>query len=92
MKMTIERVKEKYAEFIDTRVYKDRKDFPDFFAPDEWDDIKGGYFYDDNSCYIMVGNDNAPTKYYMMIEKDEYFSDDLDHLENILYDEYYLTL
>ena len=77
-----------FDDFIKTRVYLEPKDFPDYLTEDELsEDVVGGYFYQNEACYILV---QRTPKYYLMIERSEYESDDLINLENILFQDFAL--
>ena len=89
--MTI-KLSKAYDDFVNTRRYIERKNFPDYVGEDEWEDVKGGYFYHNDACFILVGKDNSKDfnfqKYYLLIERSEYSSDDLTLMENKLFLEF----
>jgi len=92
--MTI-KLSKAYDDFIKTRKYLDVKKFPDYLIEEEIsEDVIGGYFYQNEGCYILVNkkdkaNPLSPS-YYLIIERSEFQSDDLTSLENILFQEFAL--
>jgi len=84
-----------YDDFIKTKQYisySDKDNFPDYLDDEDMRYMKGGYFYQDKGCYILKsdndGNPNARDNYYLIIERSEYYSNDLTELENILFLEF----
>lgn len=92
--MTI-KLSKAYDDFIKTRQYLKPIDFPDYLThEDVHEDVLGGYFYQNQGCYILVhrksDTNQLSPKYYLIIERSEYESDDLTSLENILFQDFAL--
>ena len=88
--MTIKKLSTVYDDFINTRQYLKPIDFPDYLTEEDvTEDVLGGYFYQNQGCYILVlrksDTNLLSPKFYLIIERDEYESDDLTNLENILF-------
>jgi len=86
--MTTKTIKEAWDEFIASKIFLKGDDMPSYIYEDE-DRKDGGYFYCNNNAYIL-STPSLDTKYYLIIERDSYQSNDIKKLENILFTDFIL--
>lgn len=73
---------------------KSRREVADVSAIVGFDDGRGavpGFLYADDSCYIERLEGDPRGKFYLLVERSDWISDDLARLENILWAEHYLS-